>query len=248
MLTLCSNGWIKATNKPIGITSNTSMKQNEVEYKFRGTCCGVEWMSVELETSRCWNCNQPILWTSISTPLHLVQDIARPDKSFQAGLEALEATGVKLTNTHFEADPARKSAEDYCSDCKLDRLARESEARKSVEDEKYYCNGADQSCPGNEKCVGHRMSRGIWSSLSKPPEPTPAWEKAFDIWSKQGRTEEQKWAVVNFLTGAGANLLKEVERTAEERGFDKCLSIRGIELSVKAIKTKARAEERKRIV
>lgn len=35
---------------------------------------------------------------------------------------------------------------------------------------------------------------------------TPSAQKAYDTWAKQGRTDEQKWAVMNFLTGAGNNL------------------------------------------
>lgn len=31
-------------------------------------------------------------------------------------------------------------------------------------------------------------------------------EEAYNKWSKEGRTEEQKYAVINFLTGAGRRI------------------------------------------
>lgn len=41
------------------------------------------------------------------------------------------------------------------------------------------------------------------------------WKKYFDIWASQGRTEEQKWAVENFLTGQGAIMLDEARKAGQ---------------------------------
>lgn len=35
-------------------------------------------------------------------------------------------------------------------------------------------------------------------------------EKYKKIWEEQGRSEEEKWAVTNFLTGAGIQTVKEI--------------------------------------
>jgi hypothetical protein len=36
-------------------------------------------------------------------------------------------------------------------------------------------------------------------------------KQAIEDWSKQGRTEEQIWAVENFMTGRGLKMIKELK-------------------------------------
>jgi len=42
--------------------------------------------------------------------------------------------------------------------------------------------------------------------------------KAYDTWAAQGRTEEQKWAVMNFLTGAGDLGIEQLVKVARAAG------------------------------
>jgi hypothetical protein len=72
-----------------------------------------------------------------------------------------------------------------------------------------------------------------------------AFEEFENMWheiSAENRELPEEWEshIIAFI--------KDIERKAEERGFNKCLSIRGIELNLKAIEAKAREEERKRII
>ena len=63
---------------------------------------------------------------------------------------------------HAEAgDLQRAETVERIEDHALD-IARESDGG-SVE--KYYCNGADPACPGSDKCPGHEMVGGTWSSV-----------------------------------------------------------------------------------
>lgn len=43
---------------------------------------------------------------------------------------------------------------------------------------------------------------------------------AFLIWEKQGRTDEQRYAVQNFLTGAGIKGIKNVIKEENNRVLD----------------------------
>lgn len=36
-----------------------------------------------------------------------------------------------------------------------------------------------------------------------------AWEKYYKVWASQGRTDEQQWAVKNFMTGQGFVMFKK---------------------------------------
>lgn len=44
---------------------------------------------------------------------------------------------------------------------------------------------------------------------------------AFETWKHQGRTSEQMWAVENFLTGAGKNLVDKKQLIKEIGGMKK---------------------------
>jgi hypothetical protein len=46
-------------------------------------------------------------------------------------------------------------------------------------------------------------------------------KECFEVWKAQGRTEEQIWAVENFLTGAGRNL---VDKAKQQEEFVKMLT------------------------
>ena len=43
-------------------------------------------------------------------------------------------------------------------------------------------------------------------------------EKSIREWSKQGRTEEELWAVKNYLTGAGRNEIKKLLEQEYDKG------------------------------
>lgn len=49
----------------------------------------------------------------------------------------------------------------------------------------------------------------------------PYIKKYFDIWASQGRTEEQKWSVMNFLTGQGELMIKEAEENGRIKEWSK---------------------------
>lgn len=76
---------------------------------------------------------------------------------------------------------------------------------------------------------------------SKPLSPM-GWEEAVEIWSKQGRTEEQIWAVKNFLTGAGEKVVHEAYSRGNDEAVDRMTD--AYKRSVEA----ARAERTREIV
>ena len=43
------------------------------------------------------------------------------------------------------------------------------------------------------------------------------WKKFYEAWAKEGRTEEQKWAVKNFLTGQGAIMISSLLTQEKKR-------------------------------
>ena len=47
------------------------------------------------------------------------------------------------------------------------------------------------------------------------PQPTTM-ELAMQKWESEGRTREEIWAVRNFMTGAGANGIKQVEAESKK--------------------------------
>lgn len=48
-----------------------------------------------------------------------------------------------------------------------------------------------------------------WSELK-------VWEPYYIKWANQGRSEEQRWAVKNFMTGQGAIMVKDLLKQIKE--------------------------------
>lgn len=114
----------------------------------------------------------------------------------------------------------RKTAEDTCSVCKT----------------KLSCESHDPLI----QCGVHCTYRN-----SQPPEPIPEWEKEFDKRFCYSKTGGEHFKSHSPLVHEVIAFIKTVEREAERRGRDRGF----IETCTdhEAIRSKARAEERKRI-
>lgn len=86
-------------------------------------------------------------------------------------------------------------------------------------------NNAEEKQKHIDTCPISKKYRGAtnvpFACICSPAPSHDGWEEievARKEWETQGRTDEQKYGVVNFLTGLGGVAIRKVERAAEERG------------------------------
>lgn len=94
---------------------------------------------------------------------------------------------------------------------KINRCPSCMEELHTAQDGTVY--GHAEGCQGLLKIFGIEVAEPLFS---EEPARQEAGEKpfemtAFEKWKAQGRTPEQIWAVENFLTGAGSDLVSREE-------------------------------------
>jgi hypothetical protein len=184
---------------------------------------------------------------------------SKAPKTASLNSRIMETHGINMNNEPKDVHPEKI---ERCGDeCKCEQTCSckcfNKPERKSASE--TFCNNPD--CDENLKVAadGHLhpsktsehscdgMNCDCLARASKPPEPIPVWDDSFDVMMDGCMVlhvydTKQYQDIKTFI--------KEVERTAEERGREEILSaIKTYSPEQKeSIEAKARAEERKRII